>query len=106
MVSRRELPAEQLLRDSPVAGASFTLPVMISERLDELVAQAQVQGERTDRRELLGALILNTNPGDAGKLLRRYRLASNRDASLQRVNPADEILTVPIRQPGPRRKSA
>lgn len=108
MVAVREVSTEQLLRDSPAVGASFMLPVMISERLDALVERARADGERTDRRELLSALILSAEPSTSSMsdLLREYRTARNRDAALGAMDPGEHVLVIPPRLPGPRRRSS
>lgn len=108
MAVTRELDAQQRLRDSPVAGVSFKLPVMISERLDKLVDLAHIAGERTDRRELLAALILSVDPSVSGmtELLHQYRAATNRDAAVPGLGLEEEPLVVHSRPPGPRRRSA
>lgn len=108
MVTVREVSTEQLVRDSPAVGASFMLPVMVSERLDALVERARAEGERTDRRELLAALILGAEPSTTSMadLLHRYRTAKNRDAALDDLAPGEGVLMIPARLPGPRRRSA
>lgn len=81
----------------------MAIPAPLNARLDALVARANDAGERTSRKEVLGALLLQA-PEDARDLLnaiRRYRLANARDAAPPGEN-LDQFLSGRDRRPGPR----
>jgi hypothetical protein len=86
-------------------GVGLALSDPISQRLDVLIERAEATGERTNRKELIAALILGASPdGDAlSSLLRRYRTARVRDTLLEHD---ESVSTVVFRQrrPGPRRR--
>jgi hypothetical protein len=82
---------------------SFVIPGPLSARLDALVNRAYEAGERTNRKELLAALILAAPEGEERlrRLLRRYRTAAVADAFLPGEDPATFLK--PSRPRGPRR---
>lgn len=90
----REFPEEQI-------GLSIAEP--LSARLDLLVARATEAGERTNRKELVGMLILEA-PED-GEALRermvRFRTAILGDARVAGTD-LDALLEPRPRSPGPR----
>jgi hypothetical protein len=102
-----EVDAQQLLRLAPATTVSFKLPVVINERLDELVAQAQRAGERTDRREVLSALLLSASMSadDLQDVLRIFRTSTNGEGRLRAVSPTASTFTVPAYGPGPRKRN-
>ncbi len=81
----------------------MAFPLPISDRLDGLVSLAEASGERTNRKELLAALILAaSSEGQAlVEFLRKYRQSSAGEARLD-GRDADTALTVTARRPGPR----
>lgn len=107
MSSSIEVEAQQYLRDAPTTSVSFKLPVVISAKLDEMVAQANASGERTDRRELLAALILDLAPNEAAirEALRAYRTARNQDASIDPSRETAPTMTIRAPRPGPRARN-
>lgn len=104
-MSHVNLDSDALLRHAPTTTVSFRLPLPLSVRLDQLVASARESGERTDRRELLAALLLDAAPSaeEMARLLRRVRQASNADAVRASVDAPSGTLTLPAPRPGPRR---
>lgn len=81
---------------------TFMLPDVVSERLDALVEHLDVVAVRTNRAELVGALLLDTKADTQHleQLLRRYRLASVADAHLG--DQHGERLQLHAPAPGPR----
>lgn len=91
------------LRNCPEQRVGLALPAVLSDRVDALVALAEEAGERTTRKELIAALILNasSNQGEIAALLRRYRLATVKSALIAARQPSASFLPLP-RKPGPR----
>ena len=102
---RRRILVESLVVDSPIGGVGVVLPAVISDRLDSLVVLVEDAGERTSRKELMAALILERSAvgEDLATMLRRYRRAAVRDA-LVRAHPDAKSILLAARQPGPRRR--
>lgn len=77
------------------------LPNAIDQRLDALLARSIDAGERTNRRELLAAIIFGTDMSgeELGGMLRSYRRATVKDALLD-VEPGN--VTYLTHKPGPR----
>ena len=78
-------------------------PRTVDRRLDELVERLRENGERTDRTELLAALVAaaETDPERLQRTLRAYRIARVRDVLIDA--PRDStIARLPIYGPGPR----
>jgi hypothetical protein len=103
-----EISPTTLLRECSEDSVGLALVRPISDRLDALVRLAEASGDRTNRKELLAALILEAPSEGAtlSDLIRRYRLATVADS---RFDDADEDvpLRVTPRRPGPRpRKEA
>lgn len=77
----------------------------ISDRVDALVDLIESAGERTNRKELIAALILAApvQPDQLAAVLRGYRQALVRDALL---DPRQAGATVHLKphRPGPRRR--
>ena len=83
----------------------FRWPLALDQRLDDLVERATDAGEKTNRRELLAALLLDAayDGEDLGRLLRRYRTSSVRDAMLVPGEGVDgDVIEFPRHKPGPR----
>ncbi len=103
MSTRRRLSAATPLRDCPEGSVGLSFPLPISDRLDALVSLAEASGERTNRKELVAALILSA-PSEGPELaqrLRSYRQASAGDAVLD-GQETSAVLTIARRRPGPR----
>ena len=77
-------PAD-LLRDAEPLRVGASIPQPLDTRLDALVRTAERAGERTNRRELVAALILATPtaPTELADLLHRYRRAPDRRRRLR-----------------------
>lgn len=100
------IPPEHRLRDCPHRQAGMAWPTPIHARLDELVQLARDGAAReTNRKELVAALVLAapTDPDELDAVIRRYRLATAREAL---VSPEDvehdNVLRIPRHGPGPR----
>lgn len=96
------LDADELVVSFAEKQGAVAWPLPVEVRLERLLEQSRLAGERTSRKELVAALVALANPTDAqlGKMLRRYRTARVRD-----ILPvaADENVVPFIRQgPGPR----
>jgi hypothetical protein len=80
-------------------------PIAVDEYLDELVAAAHSAGERTNRKELLAALVAthHSTGAELGMLLRRYRTMAVRDVVPGAVE-ADDVIELTRRRPGPRQR--
>lgn len=100
---RHAVGADQRLDGSPDRQVSFRIPLALDQRLDALVERAVDAGERTNRREVLSALLFVTQAdGDQlGTMLRLFRRASVGEAVLD-VQPDDNVLAFSRHQPGPR----
>lgn len=78
-------------------------PIALDEKLDRLVAAAEQAGDRTNRKELLAALVATCDlDGPAlGEALRRYRTMSVRDA-LPDAPQDHRVVRLADHRPGPR----
>lgn len=77
-------------------------PRAVDRRLDQLVERLRNAGERTDRTEVLAALVCATDPDVAAlaAALRAFRTASVRDVLLDA--PDAVVARLPVHRPGPR----
>lgn len=78
-------------------------PVAVDERLDRLVTLAEQAGERTNRKELIAALIATSASDGAalGRTLRRYRTMTVRNC-LPGVDRGAQVVRLIEHRPGPR----
>lgn len=99
----RRTPADAPLSGLEEHNVGLALSDPLSARLDALVDLIEATGERTNRKELVAALILGTAAeGTAlAALVRRYRTAQARD-TLIRPDPSLSTLDFLPRGPGPR----
>lgn len=81
-------------------------PIALDDKLDGLLAAAEDAGERTNRKEIVAALIAACAlDGPAmGELLRAYRTMTVRDA-LPRVPAGSKVAHLADHKPGPRASS-
>src|SRR5438067_13805257 len=102
MAVRTRISADTRLNDCPERSIGISLPVPLSDRVDGLVAIVTEAGDRTTRKELLGAILLATEPEAEGlaTALRAYRRATVRDAVLD-PQTGGQVLLRPSK-PGPR----
>lgn len=102
MTARRRVDAATPLPACPETRIGLSMPSLISDRLDDLVALAEEVGEHTNRKELLASLILAapTAGADVSTLVRSYRLAKARDALLGGND--DQFIAIRSHRPGPR----
>jgi hypothetical protein len=103
MTARRRIRSDAPLHDAPEEGIGLTIPAPLSDRINALVDLLEAAGERTSRKELIGALILAARPlsDELANTLRAYRRASVRDALLE-ADRAGGSLGLAPRKPGPR----
>jgi hypothetical protein len=97
---------DALLTECPVVPVYSRQPSPLSERLDELVAMADKKGARTNRSEVLGALILGA-PEDPQELFARvidYRQAPARSAAVK-TDTGTNVLEFKRHPRGPRKRS-
>jgi hypothetical protein len=97
---------DEPLRRSRDKQVSLRWPWALDQRLDDLVARAEEAGERTNRRELLSALILATDMTgqELGSVLRRYRTCPVADALLDtEAEVGENVVRLRRHRPGPRR---
>lgn len=101
----RRVPAEVPLSGLKERSIGMALSDPLSARLDALVSLVEEAGERTNRKEMVGALILCATPDRTALvgLLRRYRTAAARDALLE-ADPSAAVLVFRSPGPGPRRR--
>ena len=99
---RRAIPASERLDGSRDRQVSFRIPLALDQRLDALVQRAEDAGERTNRRELLAALLyaVDLSGDNLGDALRAYRRATVRDAVLD--VDVENIVEFARHAPGPR----
>jgi hypothetical protein len=95
------IAGDVVLGACPESTIGLSLPRPLSERIDRLVAAAEFAGERTTRKEILAALVLEA-PLDGLELsamIRRLRNAAVRDAI-----PTDSTGSIQLvrHRPGPR----
>jgi hypothetical protein len=103
MTAQRRISAGTPLRECPEGKLGLAVPLPLSDRLDALVAIAETDGDRTNRKEVVASLIYGAKPESADLLaiLRNYRQATAGDARLDgRAN--DSTVPLPTRRPGPR----
>jgi hypothetical protein len=101
----RRTPADAPLRGLPERNVGLALADPVSARLDALVELVEGVGERTNRKELVAALIVGAEPEGIHlvDLVRRYRTALARDTLLA-PRTAPSVLVFPTLRPGPRRR--
>ena len=100
------LDPNSLADDAPKrnCGVQWALPV--DARLDALVQQARKAGERTNRRELLSAILCAFDDGDKElrEILRDYRCKTVADVLAQETGSVN-VISIRRHGPGPRRKT-
>jgi hypothetical protein len=98
-----KIRADAQLQSSPEFQIGVGLPAPLSGRLDGLVDRADGAGARTNRKELLGALLLAaTVDGEAlSELVQRYRKATVGEARIP-GQPDGRFLEPDRPPPGPR----
>jgi hypothetical protein len=108
-MSRTEgFPLDARLAKCEQKNAAIIWPLPIDYRLDRLVEAVEEVGERTSRKELAAAIVLDApdSPDELSQLLRRYRMARVEDAGLT-VPEGENVVSIQRYKPGPRpRRSA
>jgi hypothetical protein len=97
------LPLDANLSRSRDRQIGVRLPIAVDEKLDWLLALAVEAGERTNRKELLAALVASCKfDGDSiGELLRTYRRMKVRDL-LPPQPKGTKVVHLADHRPGPR----
>lgn len=97
----------ELLCTSRDRQVGLRVPVAVSQRVDALLARARAAGERTDRKELITALLAETDlSGDQlGDLLRRYRRMTVAHALLDQ-SADGSVVRLARARPGPRPRAS
>jgi len=103
---RHTVPLDARLCDSQDRQVGLRWPIALDRRLDDLLDRAVDAGERTNRRELLAAVLLAASyEGDElRELLRVYRTALVRHAPLETASDSSNVLRLESPGPGPRRR--
>lgn len=80
------------------------LPLAVDQRIGALLARATKAGERTNRKELIAALLATAElSGEAvGHMLRRYRTSKVGDVLLDRDDSGTNVVELVSHRPGPR----
>jgi hypothetical protein len=101
----RRTPANAPLRDLDEHNIGIALSDPLSARLDALVDLVEDNGERTNRKEMVAALILGAAADGVvlAGLVRRYRTAAARDTLID-PDPSVAVLVFSPRAPGPRKR--
>jgi hypothetical protein len=78
-------------------------PAAVDDKLDRLLESAFDVGERTNRKELLAALVATTgfSGAELGSMLRTYRRMSVRDV-LDQLPAETTVVQLTAHKPGPR----
>jgi hypothetical protein len=100
-----ELSADLRLDRSPKSKYLFSLPVALSQRLDELVTCVHAVGGTANRGEVVAAAIMATDLDGShlDGLLHDYRVATVGDLKIEGGGP--NVVRLPMRRrPGPRRR--
>ena len=102
MSDQHPVGAAERLDNSRDRQVSFRIPLALDQRLDALVDRAIDAGERTNRRELLAAIVFAAGHSgeELGALLRSYRKATVREAVLDQ--DTGNLIEFRRRAPGPR----
>jgi hypothetical protein len=97
------LDLDEKLIASEETNAAIDWPLAVHHRLDQLVACAVDEGERTTRKELAAAIVFSAPESGAqlSKVLRKYRRARVRDALLN-VPTGENVVELKRPGPGPR----
>lgn len=96
-------PGENLSRSRDVP-VGLRWPAAVGERLDQLVEEATALGEKTNRKELIAALIATADltPDEVASRLKRYRTMTA--GEILPLHIAQEgVVELRPRTPGPRR---
>lgn len=94
-------PAEQLLHDARTHGTSLRVPIPLSKYWMSLKRAAENAGQRTDKQELVLAL-LATTPEDGPELARRLtRYRTMKNSALPGLYPRGaKIISLPAPRTG------
>src|SRR5689334_7567629 len=99
--------ASTALTECPDRQFAFRLPLPLDKRLDDLVERAVTEGlERTNRKELLAAILLATDltGPELSDLLRAYRGSTAGAAVLASHDQSGDVIQIARHKPGPRKR--
>jgi hypothetical protein len=98
-----QIPLDARLKSCREKAVGALWPLPVDHRLEQLVQLTNDTGERTDRKELLAAIVLavTEDPDELSEMLRTYRRATVHAAL---INPTIEgnVVTLPRYKSGPR----
>ncbi len=99
--------ASERLDRCEAKGAAITWPIPLDNFLDRLVALADEAGQKTTRKELAAAIILQApREGDAlAALVTTYRKATVADVCPP-ANSHRNVIPFQVRRPGPRPRTS
>jgi hypothetical protein len=80
------------------------LPLAVDQRIDALLARATAAGERTNRRELVAALLatIDLSGDELGAVLRKFRTSRVSEVLLDREDFDAGVIALRSHRPGPR----
>lgn len=101
------LDGDQRVDESPRRNCGVAWPLAVDARLEELVRRANAAGERTNRRELLSAIVcaFDPEPDEFSSVLRAYRTMTVAQVALTEPD-ADNVVHIKRFGPGPRRSGS
>lgn len=108
MVEREvSFKASERLDRCEAKGAAITWPIPLDNWLDELLTLADEAGQKTTRKELAAAILLQApRDGDAlAALVTAYRKAKVSDVCPP-TNSRQSVIPFQVRRPGPRPRTA
>jgi hypothetical protein len=96
------LDADSFVIDAPQKPASINWPIPVEVRLEQLLDQAKEAGERTNRKELVAALVATSKLSNTQleRMLKRYRKAKVRE--IVSVPAGENVVPFSKQPPGPR----
>lgn len=99
--------ASERLDRCEAKGAAITWPIPLDNWLDQLVALADEAGQKTTRKELAAAIILQApRDGDAlAELVTSYRKAKVSDVCPP-TSSRQNVIPFQVRRPGPRPRTS
>ncbi|UXA15215.1 hypothetical protein KXD97_07705 [Mycobacterium sp. SMC-8] len=97
-------PYEAVIR-SRDKQVGLRLPLAVGQRIDALLARATEAGERTNRKELIAALLATAELSgeELGRMLRQYRTSKVGDVLLDRDDSGAGVIQLVSHKPGPRK---
>lgn len=101
VASEQSIASDERLVNCPESTIGLSLPSPLSERLDQLVGLAELEGERTTRKEVMASLILSA-PTDGVVLSESIRRLRHTVVSEVVEPDTSGRVRLPRHGPGPR----